>query len=96
MYNTKNTETKNQKHNKLKITSHKLKPIVTISYKGFTLPVHKEIDVALKAHELIKIKINKKEKIEREEIINKICNDLNCTLIKSIGRIIVIYRENIE
>ncbi|AGF48168.1 YhbY family RNA-binding protein [Candidatus Kinetoplastibacterium oncopeltii TCC290E] len=90
-----NTESKNQKHDKLKINSHKLKPIVTISYKGFTLPVHKEIDVALNAHELIKIKINIKEKTEKNEIVDKICNDLNCTLIKSIGRVIVIYRENI-
>lgn len=91
-----NTESKNQKHDKLKINSHKLKPIVTISYKGFTFPIHKEIDVALKAHELIKIKINKKEKSEREEIVDKICNDLNCTLIKSIGKVIVIYRKNLE
>ncbi|AGF49591.1 RNA-binding protein YhbY [Candidatus Kinetoplastibacterium blastocrithidii TCC012E] len=88
-------ESRNQKQNKLKADSHKLKPIVIISHKGFTFPVHKEIDVALNTHELIKIKINKNEKKEREEIVYKICNDLSCTLIKIIGKIAVLYRKNI-
>jgi RNA-binding protein len=52
-----------------------------------------EIDHALKAHELIKIRI-RAEKDERLEITQQICQASKAELIQNIGQIAVIYRKN--
>lgn len=38
--------------------AHQLHPIVIVGGKGLTIQVHQEIDAALTAHELLKIRIN--------------------------------------
>jgi len=48
----------------LKALSHKLNPVVQIGHKGLTDSVINEIIVSLKAHELIKIKLQEKEKLK--------------------------------
>ena len=40
----------------LKARAHKLEPVLQIGAKGITDEVVKEVDVALKAHELIKVR----------------------------------------
>ncbi|AGF46700.1 putative RNA-binding protein containing KH domain [Candidatus Kinetoplastibacterium desouzaii TCC079E] len=84
------------KLNICKSIAHKLEPVVMIGNKGFTEQVLKEIITALKAHKLIKIKINTKEKQERQDIIKNICEKTNCQLIQQIGKIVVIYKHNSE
>ena len=50
----------------LKALSHSLNPVVQIGHKGLTDSVINEILVSLKAHELIKIKLQEKDKIKRK------------------------------
>ena len=60
----------------LKALSHKLNPVVQIGHKGLTDSVINEIIVSLKAHELIKIKLQEKEKAKRrseERRVGKEC-----------------------
>ncbi|AGF47439.1 YhbY family RNA-binding protein [Candidatus Kinetoplastidibacterium crithidiae] len=87
---------KNSIHNKrtkLNNLAHKLKPTVTVGYKGITQEVLKEINFTIKAHELIKLKIHGKEKSDRLQIIETICKDIKCQLIQQIGKTCVIYKE---
>jgi RNA-binding protein len=79
---------------KLKKSAHHLKPIVIIGQKGLTDAVTLEIDQALKAHELLKLKISGWEKNDREEMINSICNSLGAETIQIIGHVVTIYRKN--
>ena len=44
----------------LKALSHSLNPVVQVGHKGLTDSVIKEIEVSLKAHELIKIQASRK------------------------------------
>lgn len=78
----------------LKKQSHHLKPIILIGQKGLTDAVLKEIDLALDAHECIKIKVSSVEKEERLEIYHHITEKLGAELIDTIGHILVIYRKN--
>ena len=48
----------NQDIKQLKAQSHSLKPVVIIGNNGLTEAVHQEIECALEAHELIKIKMS--------------------------------------
>ena len=63
--------------------------------KGLTQAVIDETEIALLAHELIKIKINGQEKNDRKETATTICSTLHAELIQLIGNMAVIYRKNI-
>ena len=78
---------------KHKATAHSLKPVVMIGQLGLTEPVLAEIEIALNAHELIKIKV-RAEREQRKDYAEKICTQTGAELIQSIGQIIVIYRLN--
>lgn len=77
----------------LKRQVHKLKPVVIIGAQGLSTAVHNEIDTALEAHELIKIRINAEDREQRQQIIKTICEHHGAQLIHKIGHIIAIYRE---
>ena len=52
-----------------------------------------ETDIALNAHELIKVKINGAEKEDRIEMANVLCQQLTADLVQIIGNTAIIYRK---
>lgn len=78
----------------LKQLSHHLEPVVLLGAKGLTDAVHKEIDMALDSHELIKIKLSSKDKAEKELLAETICKKHGATLIAQIGHVITIYKKS--
>ena len=75
--------------------AHDLKPVVIIGGNGATEGVVKMIDDCLTHHELIKVKFNE-FKDEKKEITDNIVNELGATLIRIIGNVAILYRENPE
>lgn len=82
-----------QKRN-LRAQAHALHPVVMMGDRGLTENLINEIDRSLTAHELIKIQIAGSDRDERSEILNNICNQLNCTPVQHIGKILIVYRAN--
>tara|TARA_B110000467_G_scaffold22091_1_gene19522 strand:- start:1069 stop:1356 length:288 start_codon:yes stop_codon:yes gene_type:complete len=82
----------NIKKKALKSKAHALKPTVMIGQHGLTDAVLAEIDIALNAHELIKIGIRGADKNERIEQGKKIESQLNADVIDQIGGVTVLYR----
>lgn len=80
----------------LKAKAHHLKPVVLMGAKGLTDAIIAETDIALLAHELIKVKINGAEKEDRLMMANELCEKLNADLVQMIGNTLVIYRKNKE
>jgi RNA-binding protein len=78
----------------LKALSHSLTPVVQIGHKGLTDSVINEILVSLKAHELIKIKLQEKDKIKRKLLLDEVCKKTNGQAINQIGLQIVIFKAN--
>ncbi|MAT01417.1 MAG: ribosome assembly RNA-binding protein YhbY [Rhodobacteraceae bacterium] len=78
----------------LKALSHSLNPVVQIGHKGLTDSVINEILVSLKAHELIKIKLQEKDKIKRKLLLDEVCKKTNGQAINQIGLQIVIFKAN--
>lgn len=76
----------------LKGLAHPLSPVVIIGEKGLSEAVMKEIDRALRAHELIKIKAGSNEKETRSRWQEEICSALDAVPVQLIGKILVIYR----
>ena len=77
----------------LKAASHNLKPVVIIGAQGVTQAVQDEINTALTAHELIKIKLNANSGEERKQALNEITSQQKATLINQIGHVAVLYRK---
>lgn len=80
----------------LKAKAHHLKPVIITGAKGLTEAVIDEVNIALDAHELIKIKIPGYDREERGPIIAQLCEQTNATLIQKIGQVVVIYRKKPE
>lgn len=80
----------------LKKMAHHLKPVILIGQKGLTDAVVAETDVALKAHECIKIKISGWEKEDRHQIIQQLCQQLKADFIDTIGHTSILFRKNNE
>ena len=82
----------NIKKKELRKKAYSLKPFVIIGRHGLTEAVLAEIDVALNAHELIKIRIRGGDKNKRSEQCLQIKQQLNTEVIHQIGFITVLYR----
>jgi len=78
---------------RLKTRSHHLDPIVLIGAAGVSEPVVKEIDRALSAHGLIKIRAPAGPREEREQLFQNIAERLGAARIQLIGRLMVLFRE---
>lgn len=80
----------------LKARAHPLHPVVMIGDAGLTPSVLHEIDVNLKSHELIKIRVFGDDRAARAALIDDIGAKLDATLVQHIGKILVIYRPRPE
>ena len=76
----------------LKGLAHARQPVVMIGSQGLTPAVLKEIDIALNAHELIKIKAASDEPDTRRAWLDEICATTGAAPVQQIGKILVIYR----
>ncbi|MCE1183510.1 MAG: ribosome assembly RNA-binding protein YhbY [Rhodocyclales bacterium] len=80
----------------LRAQAHSLNPVVSIAENGLTESVLKEIDVCLKAHELIKIRVYGDSREDRLAYLEQICNNLEAATVQHIGKLLVVYRPNPE
>lgn len=77
----------------LKARAHPLRPVVMIGAEGLSATVLQEIDNSLKAHELIKIKVDSDDQDERDDLMGTICANTGASAIQHIGKILVVFRE---
>ncbi|HZN25699.1 MAG TPA: ribosome assembly RNA-binding protein YhbY [Burkholderiales bacterium] len=80
----------------LRARAHHLKPVVIVGDAGLTPEVAREIDVGLKSHELIKIRVSGEERGSRKELILAICEATGAQPVQHIGKILVVYRPRPE
>jgi len=77
----------------LKGRAHRLKPVVLVGEAGLTPTVAGEIERALKAHELIKIRVMGAERVAREALLTAVCAATGAAPVQHIGKVLVIFRE---
>ena len=90
------TEITTSQRRALRAAAHSLKPVVSISQKGLTESVLKEIDRCLKTHELIKVRIYDAEREQREELLAAVCAATEAVAVQHIGNLLVLWRERAE
>ncbi|WP_298829966.1 YhbY family RNA-binding protein [uncultured Piscinibacter sp.] len=72
--------------------AHHLDPVVLIGAEGLTPAVRKEVDAALSAHGLIKVRVFSDERETREEMLATLADSLNAAPIQHIGKLLVLWR----
>ena len=80
----------------LKARAHQLEPVVIVGAKGLTDEVVAEIERALSAHELIKVRAATLERDAREETLLLICEKTGAEAIQQVGKVFVLFRKNQE
>jgi len=80
----------------LKGRAHALEPIVQIGQGGLSDAVLGELERALTAHELIKVRINGTDRDARQETADAICTRTGAAAVQQVGKILVLWRPRPE
>lgn len=72
--------------------AHHLDPVVLVGSDGLTPAVRKEIDAALNAHGLIKIRVFSDDRAAREAMFQQLAHELNAAPVQHIGKLLVLWR----
>jgi RNA-binding protein len=81
-----------QRHH-LRALAHHLDPVVQIGHDGVTGAVIAQIDAALAAHELIKVRIGSESPSPRGEAAEAIAEGTRSEIAQIIGRVVVVFRR---
>jgi putative YhbY family RNA-binding protein len=72
--------------------AHHLDPVVMIGGDGLTPAVEKEVDAALKAHGLVKVRVFSDDRAAREGMLAQLSDTLGAAPIQHIGKLLVLWR----
>jgi len=78
----------------LRAAAHALRPVVLVGERGLSEAVLKEIDRALAAHQLIKVRAASQERDAREAMLAEICAALACHPVHHLGKMLILYRAS--
>jgi RNA-binding protein len=78
----------------LKARAHSLEPVVQIGAKGLTDEVIAEVDRALRAHELIKVRAGGLDRDQRDQVLDSICRSTHAEEVQHVGKVFVLFRKN--
>ena len=95
MHNLKELKGSQKKY--LRGLAHNLNPSAFIGQKGITESLIEEIDQALKATELIKVKFNDfKQKDQKNSLTKEIAKATRSHIAGMIGHVVILYRQNVD
>jgi len=80
----------------LKARAHALRPVVTLGSERLSAAVLREIEISLKAHDLIKIRVTGDDREARAALLGEICSRTGASPVQHIGKILIVYRESTE
>jgi RNA-binding protein len=76
--------------------AHHLDPVVLVGSDGLTENVKKEINAALSAHGLIKVRVFSDDRAAREAMFHTLADELSAAPIQHIGKLLVLWRPKVE
>jgi RNA-binding protein len=83
----------NEKQKKyLRGLAHGRDPVVLVGQSGSSPAVTSELDIALGAHELVKVKARVGDREQRDQILDELAKQTSSALVQRIGNVGVFYR----
>ncbi len=77
---------------RLKARAHVLEPVVQVGQAGASEAVCAEVDRALTAHGLIKVRLGGADRLSRTEICDALCAHTGAASVQQVGRMLVLWR----
>ena len=77
---------------RLKARAHALEPVVQVGSTGVTDRLIAEVDRALTAHELIKVKIPVDDRAARIAIGDEVCARTGAAPVHRVGKVLILWR----
>lgn len=74
--------------------AHSRKPLVYVGKAGLSDGIARELDIALTAHELVKVGARLDDREEREQVLADLAERTSSSLVQRIGKIGVFYRAS--
>lgn len=87
-------ELTSSKKKKLRSLGHHLEPVVYVGKEGLSQPLQQSLEAALKARELVKIKLGQNCPLERKTAGEELSELCRAALVQVIGKIVLLYRPN--
>lgn len=72
--------------------AHHLDPVVLIGAEGLTPAVRGELDMALSAHGLVKVRVFSEDRALRNQFFSSLAEDLNAAPVQHIGKLLIFWR----
>jgi len=72
--------------------AHHLSPVVSIGHDGATAAVRREIDAALAAHGLVKVRVFSDDRATREALLVELSAAFGAAPVQHIGKLLVLWR----
>ncbi len=76
----------------LRAQAHALHPVVSVGQHGLTPQVMHEIDVALRAHGLVKVRVFSEDRAQRETMLAQIADELDAAPVQHLGKVLILWR----
>lgn len=76
----------------LKARAHALVPVVTVGHAGVTAQVVAEVERALTAHELIKVRIGSADRDERTSLGAELAATTGAAIVHRVGKVLILWR----
>jgi len=73
--------------------AHHLASVVAIGHDGATAAVRREIDAALAAHGLVKVRVFSDDRAAREALLLELASTFGAAPVQHIGKLLVFWRE---
>ena len=86
----------NRERAQLKARAHALEPVVYVGHSGVTDTLVAELDRALTAHELIKVKVGTDDRANRVAIGDVLCARTGAAAVHRVGKVIILWRPRPE
>ena len=76
--------------------AQRLSPVVAIGHDGATAAVRREIDAALAAHGLVKVRVFSDDRAAREALLLELGSTLGAAPVQHIGKLLVLWRPPVR
>jgi RNA-binding protein len=76
----------------LKARAHALEPVVHVGQDGLSDAVLREIERALTAHELVKVRAGGDDRDARRSLLEAICARTGAEAVQHVGKVFVLWR----
>jgi len=78
----------------LRSLAHHLNPLIQVGKGGITGNLLEQVDLALEAHELIKVSVLETSPQSRDDVGRVLVEETGAQCVQTIGRLVVLYRPS--